>query len=73
MFNVYKYLNPSVPQPINTVYGNVLADPAHEETPPPLDLSPEEVKIHADAIYTWPRCTEVGKSREQMRRKEYPW
>jgi len=50
-----------------------LADPAHEETPPPLDLSPEEVKIHADAIYTWPRCTEVGKSREQMRRKEYPW
>jgi len=48
-------------------YGSHLADPAHGETPPPLDISPEVVKTRADAICTGPRSKDVtskGKRRE---------
>jgi len=51
----HKSHNRSVP------YGSYSADPAHRETPPPLDLSPEVVKTRADAICTVPRSKEVKK------------
>jgi len=57
---------------------SLLADPAHGETPPPLDCHPEVVKTCADAICTGPRSNEVMKYEEKRReerrnrRKECP-
>ena len=52
-------------------YGWTSTDPAHGETPPPLGMSPEVVKTHADTFCTGPRSKEVrskGKRRQRERR-----
>jgi hypothetical protein len=45
-------ISPTIEQcPMSTL----TADSVHRETPPPLDLSPEVVKTHADTSYTGPK------------------
>jgi len=46
--------------------GDLSADPAHGETPPPLGCDPEVVKTRADAICTGPRSKEEKKGREKQ-------
>ena len=47
--------------------GDVSADPAYGETPPPLGCDPEVVTTHADAICTGPRSEK--RTREERNKK----
>jgi len=51
-------------------YGSLWVDPAHGETPPPLDCDPEVVKTRANAICTGSRSDEVKKYEEEKRETE---
>jgi len=62
--------NSKVPRPVGTAPGDLSADPAHGETPPPLGCDPEVVKTRGDAICTGPRSKEVKKYGEEKRREE---
>jgi hypothetical protein len=49
--------------------GDLLVDPAHGETQPPLGCDLEVVKTCADAICAGPRSKERKKRREEKRNK----
>jgi len=58
---MYAYVQTHKSHTQSVPYGSHLVDPAHRETTPPLDSSPEAVKTRADAICTGPRSKEIMK------------